>query len=80
MPVGPAHVPPESDVTELRRHLHAVNGELSVAILELELLLENVDLDPATRSAVTESLSACRQAADEQRQAWAALDRLAARP
>jgi hypothetical protein len=67
------------DVADLRRRLHAVNGELSVAILELELLLEGGGLDSAA-AAVAESLNACRRAATIQREIWALLDERSAPP
>lgn len=63
-----------SGAAELRRRLHAVNDELSIAILELELLLDDVQLEPAARSAVGEALHACRRAAATQREIWAELD------
>ena len=47
----------------LRRALHDANGELNVAVLELELLLESADLDTAARTAVGTALGACREAA-----------------
>jgi hypothetical protein len=76
----PAPKPSETEAAELRRQMHAVNNELSVAILELELLLEDGALDPISRSAVMEALRACRRAAEQQRLAWKSLEHRAARP
>ena len=76
----PAQLLAETEAAELRRHLHTVNNELSVAILELELLLEDGTLDTRARSAVMESLGACRRAAEQQRLAWTLLDQDTARP
>lgn len=43
--------------------LHDANGELHIAVLELELLLESPRLDADTRAALTTALEACRKAA-----------------
>lgn len=66
---------PRLDLTELSRRLHAVNSELSVAILELELLLESGRIDPQVVEAVAEALNACRRAAETQREIWSMIDR-----
>lgn len=75
-----AHPSLECDVAMLRPRLHVVNNELSVAILELELLLEDVSLAPTCRAAVIAALHACREAAAQQREIWAALDGRAHHP
>ena len=54
----------------LRGLLHDVNDELSVAVLELELLLEAGGLDGPARESLAGSLEACRRAADSLRQVW----------
>jgi len=43
--------------------LHDANGELHIAVLELELLLESTRLDASQRAALTTALEACRKAA-----------------
>lgn len=63
-----------AEVARLRDLLHSINDELSVAILELELLLEDGSNDEVVRRAVGASLSACRRAAVLQREVWAGLD------
>ena len=58
------------EASELQRLLHGVNDELSVAVLELALLLEDAPLDPSVRSSVQESLTACNRSASLLREAW----------
>ena len=58
------------EAAELRRILHGVNDELSVAVLELALLLEDAPLDPSVRSSVQESLTACNRSASLLREVW----------
>ena len=60
-------------MNEIRGLLHDVNDELSIAVLELELLLEQGGLDAATSASLASSLDACRRAAASLRQVWAAL-------
>lgn len=48
--------------------LHDANEELSVAVLELELLLERGDLDVAAQCSLASCLEACRRAAQHVRQ------------
>lgn len=43
--------------------LHDANGELHIAVLELELLLESARLDGDVRTALATALEACRRAA-----------------
>lgn len=80
MTMTDAHPSLECDVASLRRRLHVVNNELSVAILELELLLEDASLAPTCRSAVIAALNASREAAAQQREIWAMLDGRALHP
>lgn len=54
----------------IRGLLHDVNDELSVAVMELELLLEGAGLDGAARESLAGSLEACRRAAESLRQVW----------
>lgn len=53
----------------LRGVLHDANGELSVAMLELELQLERGDLDEPMREALATALEACRRSAARLREA-----------
>lgn len=61
---------------QLRRRLHGANDELSIAILQLDLLLEESSLDSNPRAAVEEALQACKGAAEELRAVWGLLDRI----
>lgn len=54
----------------IRGLLHDVNDELSVAVMELELLLEGGGLDGAARDSLAGSLEACRRAAASLKQVW----------
>ncbi len=65
--------PENADSAALRDHLHDANDELSIATMQLELLLETGGLDEAALRSVREALEACRSAAAVLRQAWAAL-------
>jgi hypothetical protein len=56
--------------TSIRGLLHDVNDELSVAVMELELLLEGAGLDGAARESLAGSLEACRRAAESLKQVW----------
>jgi len=58
-------------VSDLRDLLHGLNNELSVAVLELELLLERDGLDEDMRQSLSRTLDACRRAAVGVRQGWA---------
>jgi hypothetical protein len=60
-------------VTALRDHLHDANDELSIATMQLELLLEASGLDDAARRSVREALEACRATSAALRDAWTAL-------
>jgi hypothetical protein len=64
----------EDRAPDLRRLLHDVNDELSIAVLQLEMLLESGTADFATRASLEESLDACRKAADSLKQVWNILD------
>ena len=56
--------------SSIRGLLHDVNDELSVAVMELELLLEGAGLDGAARESLAGSLEACRRAAGSLKQVW----------
>lgn len=58
-------------MNDLRDLLHGLNNELSIAVLELELLLERGELDEDSRQSLVRALDACRRAAVGVRQGWA---------
>lgn len=58
-------------MSDLRDLLHGLNNELSIAVLELELLLERDGLDEESRASLARALDACRRAAVGVRQGWA---------
>jgi hypothetical protein len=60
----------EVQVPEVRKLLHDVNDELSIAVMQLEMLLENGTAELQSREALEESLEACRKAADSLKQVW----------
>jgi hypothetical protein len=60
----------EDQVPDVRRLLHDVNDELSIAVLQLEMLLESGTAEAAARESLEESLDACRKAADSLKQVW----------
>lgn len=59
----------------LRDRLHDANDELSIATMQLELLLEKGELDAASARSVRETLDACRAATSALRDAWLVLGR-----
>ena len=58
--------------------LHDANDELSIAVLQLGLLLEDGALDSLVKGSIEDSLAACSRAATTLREAWAVLDRSSA--
>ncbi len=58
---------------EVRKLLHDVNDELSIAMLQLEMMLESGAVEGASRESLEESLDACRRAAGSLRQVWVIL-------
>ena len=58
-------------MTDIRDLLHGLNNELSIAVLELELLLERDGLEEDSRESLARALDACRRAAVGVRQCWA---------
>ena len=60
-------------MSDIRDLLHGLNNELSIAVLELELLLERDGLDDDSRESLSRALDACRRAAVGVRQGWAAV-------
>lgn len=68
-----SHGIPDEKVTDIRKLLHDVNDELSIAVLQLEMMLETGAAEAQSRDALEESLDACRKAADCLRQVWTTL-------
>ena len=54
----------------MRKLLHDVNDELSIAVMQLEMMLENGTVETQSRESLEESLEACRKAADSLKQVW----------
>lgn len=69
MPEAPA----DAENPAMRKLLHNVNDELSIAVMQLEMMLENGSMEAQLREALEESLEACRKAADGLRQIWTLL-------
>jgi hypothetical protein len=65
--------PDDAVVAALRDHLHDANDELSIATMQLELLLEEGRLDDTARHSVREALEACRATTAALRDAWTTL-------
>lgn len=61
---------PDAQDPEVRRLLHDVNGELSIAVLQLEMMLEAGAVEAQSREALEESLDACRKAAESLKRVW----------
>lgn len=61
---------PTPFASEMRMHLHDVNDELSIAVLQQEMLLESSDLPAPMRASLEESLDACRKAASALKEIW----------
>lgn len=53
-----------------RRRLHDASGQLSNAVLQLSLLLEDATLEPPRRRELELALEACRAAADHLKALW----------
>jgi hypothetical protein len=64
------HGIPDEQVPAMRKLLHDVNDELSIAVMQLEMLLEDGTVEAQSRDALEESLDACRKAADSLKQVW----------
>ena len=60
----------ETQVPEVRKLLHDVNDELSIAVLQLEMMLESGAVEAQARESLEESLDACRKAAESLKQVW----------
>jgi hypothetical protein len=59
----------------LRDRLHDANDELSIATMQLELLVEAGGLDEVSLQSVRQTLEACRAATTALREAWLVLGR-----
>ena len=69
-----SHGIPENKVADVRKLLHDVNDELSIAVLQLEMMIEAGTVEAQSRDSIEESLDACRKAADCLKQVWLILD------
>jgi hypothetical protein len=67
------HGIPDDKVLDVRKLLHDVNDELSIAVLQLEMMLEAGTVEAQSRDSVEESLDACRKAAECLKQVWSIL-------
>jgi|GEM_PF-2373299 hypothetical protein len=56
--------------SEMRMRLHDVNDELSIAVLQQEMLLEDSNIPAPMRASLEESLDACRKAAGALKEIW----------
>lgn len=63
----------EKSDPKMRKLLHDVNDELSIAVMQLEILLEGGRLDDAAKESLEESLDACRKAAANLKDVWVIL-------
>ena len=63
----------DAEVPEVRKLLHDVNDELSIAVLQLEMMLESGAVESQSRESLEESLEACRKAAASLKQVWSLL-------
>ena len=67
------HGIPDDKVLDVRKLLHDVNDELSIVVLQLEMMLEADMVEAQSRESLEESLDACRKAADCLKQVWVIL-------
>lgn len=67
------HGIPDDKALDVRKLLHDVNDELSIAVLQLEMMLETGTVESQSRDSLEESLDACRKAAECLRQVWVIL-------
>ncbi len=68
--MAPEHTEEKIQTPEVRKLLHDVNDELSIAVLQLEMMLEGGKVDAAARDSLEESLDACRKAAGSLKEVW----------
>ena len=67
------HGIPDDKILDVRTLLHDVNDELSIVVLQLEMMLEADMVEAQSRASLEESLDACRKAADRLKQVWVIL-------
>ena len=60
----------DDKVLDVRYLLHDVTDALSIAVLQLEMMLEGGTVEAQSRDSLEESLDACRKAADRLKQVW----------
>ncbi len=65
-----ADVIPAAPTPEVRKLLHDVNDELSIAVMQLGMMLESGTFETGSRESLEESLDACRKAAEGLKQVW----------
>ena len=65
-----AHDESPGTASDLRRRLHDAAGQLTNAVLQLALMLEDPTLEPSRRRDVETALAACRAAASQLRAIW----------
>jgi hypothetical protein len=68
-----SHGIPDDKVLDVRKLLHDANDELSIVVLQLEMMLEGGMVEAQSRESLEESLDACRKAADCLKQVWVIL-------
>ncbi len=68
-----SHGIPDDKVLDVRKLLHDVNDELSIAVLQLEMMLEAGTVEAQSRDSLEESLDACQKAAACLKQVWTIL-------
>jgi hypothetical protein len=68
-----SHGIPDNKVLDVRKLLHDVNDELSIAVLQLEMMIEAGTVEAQSRDSIEEALDACRNAADRLKQVWVIL-------
>jgi hypothetical protein len=61
---------PATQIPEVRKLLHDVNDELSIAVMQLGMMLESGTFATGSRESLEESLDACRKAAEGLKQVW----------
>jgi hypothetical protein len=64
---------PAAQIPEVRKLLHDVNDELSIAVMQLGMMLESGTFATGSRESLEESLEACRKAAEGLKQVWCVL-------
>jgi hypothetical protein len=68
-----SHGIPDNKVPDVRKLLHDVSDELSIVVMQLEMMLEGGMVETRSRESLEESLEACRKAAGSLKQVWTIL-------